>query len=435
MIIALIAFGIFASPFVSDQSDLPKGWELPKVYFWQVLSSSLIAIILISRMLKKIRSKDFTLNKLHLVFVSLLFFYLLISLGFKLTRGTEISSENNPLYLTILPILYGVNESHLVKISVFGNTFRETGFITIALLLSLFWLCKDYLSLKNWHSFLYAFIASSVTQSLLALMQIFDLNNQSFDLVTEGKWVYGSFGQTNFYVGHLLVGLVSSLYFLRTKFVEYSIFPIIFITIGILISFSYWGYAVLATIFILTLIYEKSNPFFLKIFSKQKYLVAFVTFGLFPIIYIATFILYPSEFRLTIWDAVIDTHVIKYFRDPFDLNQLKIFLFGSGFDSLGKYLGENNKFLGMNIDRPHNIFLFILTSSGTFGLVIFSWFFIRVTKLTEDLVQNRAFIYSLFLLLAWILRSQLHTSTIVNLVDFFAILTLVYANRRFRQYK
>ena len=75
VVIAVAAFGIAVSPFVVDYNTLPKGFELPKVMFYQIICSILIVLSLFIYLSKSgSQSKFKTYKSFYLVvIISILF--------------------------------------------------------------------------------------------------------------------------------------------------------------------------------------------------------------------------------------------------------------------------------------------------------------------------------------------------------------------------
>ena len=105
----LLSIGIFLSPIIVDYKNLPKGYELPKVHFIQILSGILII--------------------LGIIYVSIILADSFLKRKIKIKKSFIILTA-----VTILLLLSALSSSYK-DIAIFGNVFREQGVITYLLMI------------------------------------------------------------------------------------------------------------------------------------------------------------------------------------------------------------------------------------------------------------------------------------------------------------
>jgi len=253
-IIFFLSAGILISAFVVDYSALPKGFEIPKVFFWQAMAFLAIIFYLIYFLLKTFSSKKVKITKDFIFFLIILGFFLISSL---------LSPYQDITWL--------------------GNDFRFQGFVTYTLIVAVAYIVYKLINKTNWHYISIAFIISGVTQACWGIYQFFTVIKPNPTLYFDGLWVNGFFGQTNWFSGRLLMAIIFAGYYLglhikKSYFKETNInFPkfikhnlqlanilkniffgalIIFMAVAIVLSRSIWAMITLPLIVLFILIYE-----------------------------------------------------------------------------------------------------------------------------------------------------------------------------------
>lgn len=371
------------APFVVNYFDLPKGFELAKVNFLYVsiLSGAFLLFInLISFKKINLRKKSIAL-----------------------------------LFLLLIGFLFSTFLSEFQNVALLGNFFREQGlFLHIVLLLGgvIAYCCVDE---KNFRVILYSLAISATIQSLVAISQYSNLLSSSPSLVTEGIWINGTFGQANFFSTHQIFGLISlffiiyKIFFLkkiRILFLLLSLIPLSLIIISIYISYSIFGWII--AIFTTLLV------FFYFILKARIYLYFFIFLN--SVLIIGTGIYLPqitNNFRIEIWKNALQL---------FAQSNIEKLIFGNGFDTLGEVFQKNGRFVGVIVDRGHNLFIDILMQTGIYGLLIFSYLNLRIFIRIKNIIENKELFFFFLLAYIFITKSFIHEYSVIHLATLFILL-------------
>lgn len=423
--VILLSVGIIIAPVFIDPSISSKGWELPKVWFWQIYSLVLIAIILCIAIYRKTKfNSTFQLSKFQLLLFPILIFTL--SVGSFLSDNFRILHFNlteNPLYKFLLQV---VGETELVEIrtAIFGNEYREQGVITFLLIFCTLWILKSYVNSRNIIYIQYAYILSGLIQVFIAMTQLSNLVGLDLNTISESNRVYGTFGQPNFFAGHLLLGLIFALTFALKKYGRWqAVWYVITIILlfGILISFSLW--ALICAAFAIVLI--AFNRFVKGEIGRIAIPATFilVTAAIFTLTILSPKIAEDKSIRFTIIENTYKASV----KFPIRNGEYGRLLFGSGLDTLGDTLVEIPYTDTIYADRAHNIFFDVLY---TWGLVGFSLFIILIRTVLSRFYNNPTNSVTSAITIAFmilIIRSMVHTNSIVNVMDLGIIIMILYS--------
>src|SRR5260221_5317627 len=142
LVILIAALGIFISPLVVDYATLPKGYELPKVFFWQATCLIIIVVSVLNFVVKIVKAKKVSITIDFLVLI-ILMLLLLISALF----------------------------SPFQNIAIIGNEFRFQGLFTYSLMISAAYCVYKNINKTNWHFIALAFVLSGVNQAYLSYGQ------------------------------------------------------------------------------------------------------------------------------------------------------------------------------------------------------------------------------------------------------------------------
>lgn len=397
-IIGLVCVAILISPLIVDYSNLPRGFEINKVFFINTISGIILTLYILSKFVQTVRRKQFpTVGKIDVIF----FFGLLLSLS--------LSSLFSPYQET----------------TYFGNSFRFQGFYTHLFLLTTAYIVYKVLREKHLKIILLVFTISGLIQALIGLNQFFYLGQNDPAALQDGFWVNGTFGQTNWFAGRLLITIfICCFLFLRTRFankkIDFIFRTVTLTTLVLSIATIIFSFSVWATITFLIFIVL----FFLIQFPRQRiknFIYYFIALCILILNFYIVF-LYPS-FDL---HAQIPREIINVIKsDNYEPGRI---VFGYGFDTLGEVFRDRNIFAGSLVDRAHNVFFDIFVQGGLFLLGLTLSIFIYIFRNLKN-NENRYFHLFLFLSLLWLFRSTIHESGIVNLLDF-AILIGITLNLR-----
>lgn len=399
LVVIVAATGIGISPFIVDYSTLPKGYELPKVLFIQIISSLIIFLILNGFLYKTIKNKKVNLPSSILI----------------------------PIIISVLLIL-GTVGSPFPEIALWGNPFRLQGLITYLLII---WAAYGvFLSINrdSWHIISSSIILSTIVQCAIAITHFMELTEINPNLILEGIWVNGTFGQANWFAGRILIAIVICAYYLGLRFnlkwylrfsikLYFALLVLLFlVTLGL--TYSEWGIISAFVAIITIILYE--------VLSRRTFalMVGFSTlillFGAIAFIILNT----TYNLRLEIYSSIYNL-----FTQPLNLQQLKIILFGFGFDTLGEVFKAYGQLRGLLVDRAHNFILDILSQNGLLILVIFSGLIFKTFINLFNKNKDRIFDFTFIALLLWMFRSIIHENGIVNLFDFILLLSVALALR------
>lgn len=418
LVVLFFAAGLFISSLITDPGTYPKGYVLPKVEFIQLTFLMIILLISIYRILGLIKDGQ-TKNYFAIaIYIFIILFLTFSALASNYSQYVDARVNSNSIYDLIFKFI-DANEVILIKTSIFGNEFRHEGLITYFLLITGFFLLSRFFNKFNFHIISISIILAGIIHSYFAVDQFYSLYVNDPDRLLEGMWIFGKFGQVNFFSGHLIVSLIFSAYYLRLKNIflraTFGFLTALFLTV-IFFSFSYWGFLVSIIMVVFIIAYEVlvKRDFF-------RFVYSFLFLGLVSIpvaLSIVSKNFKDYTFRIEIWKNIFDIMIkapISEFLDG-NFSKLKVFLFGSGFDTLGELFVAHGKFNGQYIDRAHNLFFDILVNNGVIGLILFTALLICVRSKLQKNWKSREFMFSFFIFFALILRSQIHTQSIINIV-------------------
>jgi len=118
-----------------------------------------------------------------------------------------------------------------------------------------------------------------------------------------------------------------------------------------------------------------------------------------------------ANLRFQIWDSVIN-YVLTY--------DLKNFILGIGFDSLGDWFRYLNQVPGYYVDRAHNIFLDTWLSGGILSTIALT--FIVTRSIRIDYTKHKSNLVSLIIVF-WIIKLVINEFSICNILEFFVLLS------------
>lgn len=404
MIIAIIRSLIILtaciSPFVVDYSNLPLGYEIPKAIFVQIIAFIVLCLFLIHKFIKR----DFRLfPKKQRILQTLPLALLLI--------GLVASTFNRPLdqYTAI-----------------WGNEYRYQGLIFLLLMISLSYIFLDVLNKQTLKILFVGLAISGTMQSAVAIGQFANFLSADPAAISEGLYVNGTFGQSNFFGGSTLVTIASLIFLggvayarLKTRLRSLTligIFTLITVNISsIIISYSK-GSIILLIIMLISIVFIN-----LIQRSKAKWTIWLLRLSLLPlsVIFIWGFNIFISgDFRANLWFGVLE-----------NFNSFPIF--GFGLDNQHLFYARSDSYSGFLIDRSHNIFIDTIITMGRFGIFALIIFLtpsiIRLSQIYLKLVSlsKKTFLLSVIssVLLVISIRVLVHTNSVVNVVH----LALIFA--------
>jgi hypothetical protein len=393
LIILLTSFALFLSPLIIDHDTLPKGFELPKVKFVLIISILIITIGLSNRIIHILTGPK----------------------KFNRSRFTAFA-------LIITPLIISTLLSPYKDITFFGNEFRLQGLFTYLLIILSLYFVYESVTKRSIHLIFIAVISVAVIEAIKGYFQFYDLYLYDPDLILEGMWVNGTFGQANFYAGELLTGVVLSSYYLRNqKWFVRLLFSLVIISLLVALAFSYsiWGMISAGTIISLIVLYEIIP---IKVYSKLFIVLSVI----FPVAFF-----YYAFYQVKQYDLRIHMWTVSYelFKSIItNISSWPKLLFGYGLDSQIKVY-EATKTFPVVIDRAHNIVFDLLIQLGVIGLGMFTGVVGTLYYKLGNNLKNRQFAFVFFGVTIWIFRSMVNTNSIVNLYNFFILLTACFALR------
>jgi hypothetical protein len=393
LIILLIATVVFLSPFVVNYSNLPKGYELAKVHFINFSSALITIVFLIGLLTHKLKFSLKRLKNVVIILVGLLILYLIATIF-----------------------------SDYKDISLIGNYFREQGLIfysLITIVAAIAYLCinKSNQIFVTWALFL-----SAVIQSLVGISQYSKLLQTRPELIDDGYWINGNFGQANFYSTLLVLGFVCGIFLLnlalskrnRTKYIYmFGLFiGVILIVIANIISYSLFGWITMGIAFIILLSYKFLNKIiFYKIFLIG--LVISVICGMFVLSKV------ENNLRLDIWESSITLFFKQIITNPLH------FIFGFGFDTLGKVFKDAGLFAGATVDRGHNIFVDVFMQTGVIAIGLCIYLITIILRKIKTISQDSSLFILFFLVFMFTLKTFVHEFSAVQTYLIFMLVAIL----------
>src|SRR5690606_34266171 len=118
--------------------------------------------------------------------------------------------------LLLMLFIYCVSSifSDYQDISVYGNSFRNQGLIFYSLITVLAYLVYKNVDRKNHILIPAVFFISGVIQAVVGLTQYINLAQRRPELLDDGLWINGNYGQANFFSTHLVLAIIFGFFLL-----------------------------------------------------------------------------------------------------------------------------------------------------------------------------------------------------------------------------
>lgn len=382
IIILLIAVVIFLSPFVVNYSSLPKGYELAKVHFINLSSALISAIFLNGILTNKLTFSTRRLRNVGIVVGGLILLYI----------ATTLFSDYK-------------------EVSITGNYFREQGLLfysLITLVGAITYLC---ITRFNQIFIIWALFLSATIQAVVGITQYFKLLQTRPDLIDDGYWINGNFGQANFYSTLLVLGLICGIFLLNELFKSrgksryLKVFAILtgigLIVVANVMSYSIFGWVTMVVAIAILVLYKFLNKIlFYKLFILG--LLVSILAGAFALTKI------EENLRVEIWEASIGIFLKQLTTNPLH------FIFGFGFDTLGKIFKDAGFFEGATVDRGHNLFVDIFMQVGVIGIGLCIFLIVLVLRKIKVIVQDSILFIFFFLIFIFTLKTFIHEFSAVQ---------------------
>lgn len=392
VLMALIALIVLISSFVVNYADLPKGFELAKVTFLNIAAIVLIGISLIRWIYNTLEKEKLQFDKGFFVLLLMLFIYCVSSIF-----------------------------SDYQDISVYGNSFRNQGLIFYSLITVLAYLVYKNVDRKNHILIPAVFFISGVIQAVVGLTQYINLAQRRPELLDDGLWINGNYGQANFFSTHLVLAIIFGLYLLSLnskRYIKKEInvliksaicLSLILIYIVLGLSYSIWGWVTGIFALIIYIAYK---------ILKIKYFV--ITFSILSLLSIlGSIVILPRldyNLRIDIWTTSVNVFFSGISQNIFH------FLFGFGFDTLGELFKDLGRFRPSIVDRGHNIFVDIFMQIGLSGFIVFTALIGFLIVKGRKLLKDKVVFFYLFALFIFLFKTFVHE---YSAIQFFYLLLLI----------
>ncbi len=380
-----------------DYTTLPKGYELPKVFFYQIICSIIILLGTVLFLINTYKEQRISLAKS---------FYVVSAVSILLSLSALLSPYQ--------------------EIAIWGNTFRYQGLLTYLLMIWASYVVFKVLNKNLWHLITGAIILSSILQCVAAINQFNNLMKINPELISEGLWINGTFGQANWFAGRILLAIILTAFYFGLKIKTtrnkrillkmISAILIIFFLTVLGLSQSIWGIISTVVAILLIVLYEILPK---KFFAKVIYIS--IAAG------IIAFILYfklNTEYNLRL-DIV--NSILIILSQPFNLQQFQFITLGFGFDTLGNVFRDYRLIQGSLVDRAHNVIFDIIIQNGFIILIIFLALVYKLLRALHSNTRDRVWDFTFIAIFAWIFRSIIHENGIVNLMDFLFLFAAGFA--------
>lgn len=420
----------------------------------EIFPSLIAMLIVVSPLILSSNIKDFTATSFNLFSFIFKFFsssgigYELPKVSFILWGAILISiayivpailynlKSLNPLALNKSTIITGLLVASLLATIIFlpelyrqtainGNSFRDQGVIFYFTLIVFGYLTFSLFTKDKATLIAKSFILGCAIQAIIAFNQVyyFFQNNQN-ELFGKGLYINGSFGQSNFFSGYIIIGLFFSIYFFIKSKISGKVLYFILIVLSLIpliFSLSYWGIISASLGALLLIFYEVFVRFKKpKAFTASLCVLTVVTVILFIFLFRYTAeieFLEGFKLRPEIWDSIL-----KIFLGG--AIPIGNFIFGYGFDTL-RLVFVDFGFLSLNrVDRAHNVFLDVLSQNGVLGIIIFFTFIAYIFQNIQKLFYSKITIYFSLITLLWIFRSVVNESGVVNILQFIILIAI-----------
>lgn len=420
----MLAATVVLLPLSVDLSYAPKGWELPKVHVLQIVLITLLFVCAVYA-LYMLAQKRASWTRFD---TSMLLTAGLVSVGSiasNVVYNLPAHRMYNPLYRLILNAQEG---SYTVSMAIFGNEYRETGLITILLLFGTGWFIARTFNWRHIKILITGFALSALFQATLGLYQLAQIG-QHPTRFAEGRLIYGSFGQNNFYAGLLLVGIASCLFLFRSERIQLRVLAIVtalFATAMVFLSLSYFSWIIMIYILVIALFASGKIP---GAFSDNTSRLVLVTvLAILPLGLLLISVAPWYKHRLNIWVGITEQYVLGLLGGVSAQSLIRA-LFGSGFDTLQETLYNVKILDGANVDRAHNIIFDVIAMTGLTGLGLISYFGYKIREWFKR-IDSMNFRLLVVILGVWLMRSLIHTSSVVNLFEGVLLAAAVIAAAR-----
>jgi hypothetical protein len=330
--------------------------------------------------------------------------------------------------LLILAITVTVLISPYREIAINGNFFRFQGLnVYLPIFLVSFIIYKS-VNFRNWHFISISIILSATIQAIQGFTQFHKLASTDVTKISQGLWVNGFYGQSNFFSSHLLLGIILAAFYLsphalkigyasvRYLITIISISVIIVLLIALAFSFSEWGIVTVSIFVVLIILYELIPtrfyfPFFVAI-SLSFLPVAGAVYFFFP----------RYELRFEIWEKIRD---IMIYENIQRLENFRFTIFGYGFDTLGELFKSHNKIPNLLIDRAHNIVFDIIVQLGLIGFGFFGVVFFQIFRSLKLIINNITMFYIFIAGISWFFKSLINEYSITNFFQWTLLVAII----------
>lgn len=409
-LIIIISSYIFLSSIAIDYSNLPKGFELPKADF---------------------------LSKGGLVIFSVFIIFKFINIGLLVYRNKNFDfiKQTKPwvefiiLGLCSFILLFSAVVSPYSDMAIYGNEWRTQGVLTYLPIFLVGYVIYKTVSKNSSILIALAIVISGLMQSVKAFEQFKSYYVSDIDKISEGIWVNGYYGQSNFFSTHLVLSILLIFAILNSKYIVSisnkvlkALINILFFQIGAIIilatifSFSMWGWASLIVLAIVLLSYFLIN-------KKRNFAIIFIIGSIVTIFVWLTVINFYPQYNLRI-------HIINSSKNIFlgnfsnGFEGIKNNLIGYGFDTIGEVFRSFEQFPTVYIDRGHNIFVDLIMQGGVFLFGIFMVFVLNIYRKIFSIVTDPYTFIFFFSVALWIFKTIVNEYSIVNVAQFVILLAV-----------
>lgn len=395
LIIALVCAQLFMGALIFDSDNLPLGYELAKSTYIQFMGVIILIVGLSGIAWHWLKHKP------------------LLSWRFAVLWGL-IASWVISTYNAIDP-----------DIALLGNPYRLQGLVYWLLLLAVGLVVYYYKNNELITGVIITIYTNGVAHALFALVQIVQLWQHDPNLITQGFYVNGFYGQSNFFGGKLSLCIIINLWLLWRLYKTKKLNPVIgfilgstlsLFLLGLIASFSYGSWLGLITVIATLVLYKGYQRYGKIVIGAVAVLISLMAIA-------GAIALAQSDLRGQLWWESV--HVLP--NSPW---------WGFGFDNLHLVFGKLGKLLGLVVDRAHNLGLEILTSTGIVGTILLVLLLFPSLKIQEwnqiwvKFNRNPFHILLTILVINALVRMQIHTASAAGLLELTILLALWLAGWR-----
>lgn len=409
---------VLVAQFVADWKNLPIGFESGKVG-WLQLAAVLAGVAILHTVLSRPRASG---QKL----VSFLRSYWLISALAALAVGIVILSSL---------------DSPWREIALMGNPWRASGLMFLICLPIIALNAALHFQKRWWLLLLWVYWLLTVLHAALGISEASQLR---WDLVVQGFYVNGNFGQANFFANTVLQGLLTGIFLTvglwqvrqLTKLTVFGLVAGSLLQLAALwLSFSpgSWfigfafalAWAMLAIVFLARVYQSKQTGLAVQnslgaLTPKRLLILSLAQLAAIVIVHLA--IWYSDEARRFIWSEV--WKVLPNL--PFA---------GFGPDTLHVVLQKFDLANAQLIDRAHNVFLDLLISYGWWGIATFTalvvslWWrgYCYLSALGKPLALNVLNYWPVVMISCYVLTDIFHTKSSYHYAELWLLAGVVIA--------